>query len=276
MHVVSSKEELYEFINLYQNEKKKITLIPTMGNLHEGHIKLIKRSPLKSIKLVTIYVNKLQFDNNNDYINYPRTLDNDIDECKKSDVDLVFIPDSNFSNNLEKYNDIKLPEFTNYMCGKTRNGHFIGVYKIVRNFFNMIKPDYACFGMKDYQQLLLIKHIAIKYFQNLKIIDVDTVRDNNNIALSSRLKRIPPHMMINVEEIYNTLYKFKSDLLKGDKYSETYQIFINKLESSNIEVEYLEHRMNDSLELANNNIENSSLFIACKIDKVRLIDNIQI
>ena len=274
MESTSSIKDLYKYLEF--NSHKKITLIPTMGNLHKGHLKLIEKAPVNTLKIVTIYINKLQFNNSNDYDCYPRTINSDIAKCQGHNVDMVFTPGESFANSLNEYNDIHLPKFTNYLCGETRDGHFIGVYKIVRNLFDMIKPKYACFGLKDFQQLLLIKFIASEYFPDLDIIEVETIRNKEKIAFSSRLNRLDKEALIRAENIFITLKSIRQKIIGGDNFNTIKEEEIKKLESKSISVEYLEHRMNSSLDLAKGDISNSSLFIACYINNVRLIDNIQI
>ena len=276
MIIVSSKDLLHELIKNYKKNKKKITLIPTMGNLHSGHLELMKNAPKNTIKIVTIYVNRLQFDNTNDFINYPKTHDLDVAKCRELNIDLLFIPNVDFSKTIKAYKNISLPKFTNYLCGKSRKGHFLGVYSIIRHLLDLIKPNYACFGLKDFQQLLLIKFIRDTYFRDIEIIEVLTKRDNKGIALSSRLNRLNDDEMLYVEKIYSCLYQLKLSIRNKIKFDNMKPVVIKELERFPIKVEYLEHRYNANLEVCNDNIFDSSLFIACIIGKVRLIDNIQI
>ena len=276
MNIVSSLDLLQEHIRKYKKDKKKITLIPTMGNLHPGHLELMKNAPKNTIKVVTIYVNRLQFDNTNDFINYPKTHDLDVAKCRELNIDLLFIPNVDFSKTIKAYKNISLPKFTNYLCGKSRKGHFFGVYSIIRHLLDLIKPNYACFGLKDFQQLLLIKFIRDTYFRDIEIIEVLTKRDNKGIALSSRLNRLNDDEMLYVEKIYSCLYQLKLSIRNKIKFDNIKPVVIKELERFPIKVEYLEHRYNANLEVCNDNIFDSSLFIACIIGKVRLIDNIQI
>lgn len=274
MESISSIKDLHKYLEL--NSNKKITLIPTMGNLHKGHLELIGEAPANTLKIVSIYVNKLQFNNSDDYDSYPRSINLDIEKCQDNNVDMVFMPDDSFLENINEYEDIHLPEFTNHLCGKTRDSHFLGVYKIVRNLFDMIKPNYACFGIKDYQQLLLIKFIASKYFPNLEIIEVDTVRNKEKIALSSRLNKLDKKAILKAANIYICLTSIKQKIIDGKDFNTIRDEEIQNLESKNIKVEYLEHRTNTTLNPAKHDISDTSIFIACFIDNVRLIDNIQI
>jgi pantoate--beta-alanine ligase len=274
MQSTSSIKDLYKYLEF--NSNKKITLIPTMGNLHKGHLKLIENAPANTLKIVSIYINKLQFNDSNDYDCYPRTIHSDLVKCQDHNVDMVFTPDESFVKNLNEYKDIYLPKFMNYLCGGTRDAHFIGVYQIVRNFFDIIKPKYACFGLKDYQQLLLVKFIASKYFPDLDIIEVETERNKEKIALSSRLNRLDEKSLARAESIFNSLKSIRQKIIDGDNFNIIKEKEIKKLESKGISVEYFEHRKNISLDLVKGDISNSSIFIACYINNIRLIDNIQI
>ena len=257
MESISSIKDLHKYLEL--NSNKKITLIPTMGNLHKGHLELIGQAPANTHKIVSIYVNKLQFNNSDDYDSYPRSINLDIEKCKDNNVDMVFMPDDSFLENINEYEDIHLPEFTNHLCGKTRDSHFLGVYKIVRNLFDMIKPNYACFGIKDYQQLLLIKFIASKYFPNLEIIEVDTVRNKEKIALSSRLNKLDKKAILKAANIYICLTSIKQKIIDGKDFNIIRDEEIQNLESKNIKVEYLEHRTNTTLNPVKQDISDTSI-----------------
>ena len=275
MQIVHNRESLLDQIKEYKFRGKKITLIPTMGNLHQGHQALFSKAPANSIKIATIYVNPLQFNNNDDFHNYPRSMQSDLEVCRQNNISLVYVPYGDISNEIDIEKNIDLPKFTRYLCGQTREDHFHGVYKIVKHLFNIVNPDFACFGKKDYQQLLLIKYIARTYFPDLEITEVDTVR-SNNIALSSRLNRLSNKSLQNTKVIYETLKNIRQDLIDGNDFKCIQKKFIKKIENNNIIVEYLEHRKSDTLELADGHLNNSSVFIACIIDNIRLIDNLQI
>jgi pantoate--beta-alanine ligase len=162
------------------------------------------------------------------------------------------------------------------MCGASRPGHFPGVYRIVKFLFENLEPDYAFFGKKDFQQLLLIKYIANTYFPKLKIIDVDTVRDSNNIALSSRLSKISSESFPRVKLIFQTLEIMKKELLSGLDYNTIKERALLELENNNISVEYLDLRSLDTLNVQVNINYPCGIFMACYIDNIRLIDNIEI
>ncbi len=276
MQIVHNKESLLDKIREYKSTGNKITLIPTMGNLHHGHEALFSKAPNNTIKVATIYVNPLQFNNNDDYQNYPRSLQVDLDVCRQNNINLVYAPDGDITNEIFIEKSIDLPKFTRYLCGQKREGHFLGVYKIVKFLFSIVSPDFACFGKKDFQQLLLIKYLANTYFPDTHIIDVNTVRGPNNIALSSRLTRLSKESLNSTVRIYETLQNIKSELLKGNSFDKLKEKSIEYLETNNIHVEYLELRSLITLEEASDKLKSCGIFIACYLDNVRLIDNIEI
>ena len=275
MKVISSLSDAKSFINDHKSDET-ISLIPTMGNIHSGHLKLINSASSSSLKIVSIYVNELQFNDRDDYISYPRTLADDLSICENNNVDVVFTPDSSVVTKQLDDDKNNLPKFTSYMCGANRPGHFSGVFRIVKFLFKIIEPDYAYFGKKDFQQLLLVKYIASTYFPKLKIIDVDTVRDSNNIALSSRLSKISRESIHQVKLVFQTLLIMKKKLLSGLDYKTIKESSLSHLEDNNISVEYLDLRSLETLKEQVNINHPCGIFIACYIDNIRLIDNIEI
>ena len=276
MQIFYDKASLSDKVINYKSTGNKITLIPTMGNLHRGHQVLFSKAPNNTIKVATIYVNPLQFNNSDDYQNYPRSLQADLEVCRKSNINLVYAPDGDISSEVVIEKSADLPKFTRYLCGQKREGHFLGVYRIVKFLFSIVNPDFACFGKKDFQQLLLIKYLANTYFPKTHIIDVDTVRTPNNIALSSRLTRLSKESLNSSFRIYESLQNMRSELLKGKVFDKLKEESIEYLANNNIHVEYLDLRSLITLEEASDKLKRCGIFIACYIDGVRLIDNIEI
>ena len=276
MQIFYDKASLSDKIIKYKSTGNKITLIPTMGNLHRGHQVLFSKAPNNTIKVATIYVNPLQFNNSDDYQNYPRSLQADLEVCRKSNINLVYAPDGDISSEVVIEKSADLPKFTRYLCGQKREGHFLGVYRIVKFLFSIVNPDFACFGKKDFQQLLLIKYLANTYFPKTHIIDVDTVRTPNNIALSSRLTRLSKESLNSSFRIYESLQNMRSELLKGKVFDKLKEESVEYLTNNNIHVEYLDLRSLITLEEASDKLKSCGIFIACYIDGVRLIDNIEI
>ena len=276
MQIVYNRESFSDKIREYKSRGNEITLIPTMGNLHQGHQALFSKAPHNTIKVATIYVNPLQFNNIDDYKNYPRSLQTDLQVCRQNNISLVYVPDEDISDEIVPEKSIDLPKFTRYLCGQKREGHFLGVYRVVKHLFSIVNPDFACFGKKDYQQLLLIKYLASTYFPKTNIIDVETVRDSNNTALSSRLARLSNESSSSTFRIYETLQNMKLELLKGASFDKLKKESIEYLESNDIHVEYLDVRSLITLEETTDRLKSCGIFIACHLDGVRLIDNIEI
>ena len=276
MQIVYNKASLSDKIIKYKSTGNKITLMPTMGNLHRGHQVLFSKAPDNTIRVATIYVNPLQFNNNDDYQNYPRSLQADLEVCRKSNINLVYAPDGDISSEIVIEKSADLPKFTRYLCGQKREGHFLGVYKIVKFLFSIVNPDFACFGKKDFQQLLLIKYLANTYFPKTHIIDIDTVRTPNNTALSSRLSRLSKDSLSSTFRIYESLQNMRSELLKGKVFDKLKEESVEYLESNSIHVEYLDLRSLITLEEESDKLKDCGIFIACYIDGIRLIDNIEI
>ena len=256
--------------------KKDISLIPTMGNLHDGHLELIKKVPMNSFKVVSIYINHLQFDDKNDYINYPKSIKEDLSLCEKNNVDLVFMPENSFMSNFSDKRIIDFPKFTKYMCGAERDGHFLGVYKVIRVLFDLFNPHHVCFGKKDYQQLLFIKYIVNTFYPNMKITEVETYRRNDKIAMSSRLNTLSKSSLFKARLIFNTLEEIKSQILSGHKFDNIRHKYEKNLMDKGVAVEYLEIRSLQTLEECKDIVDSTAIFIACKVDGVRLIDNLEI
>tara|TARA_B100000900_G_scaffold360361_1_gene332417 strand:- start:7 stop:837 length:831 start_codon:yes stop_codon:yes gene_type:complete len=276
MHIIKSATEAELYVKEQKSINKNISLIPTMGNLHDGHLELIKKAPIDSFKVLSIYINHLQFDDENDYINYPKSFKKDISLCKQNNIDLVFMPENKFLTNCLDNSIIDLPKFTKYMCGATRKGHFLGVYKIIKVLFDLFSPNYACFGKKDFQQLLLIKYIANTFYPSIKITEVETHRRNDKIAMSSRLNMLGKSSLDKARLIFNSLEEIKIQILSGHKFNDIRSKYKKNLENNGVNVEYLEIRSLQTLEEFEDKIDSAAIFIACKVDGVRLIDNLEI
>tara|TARA_Y100000590_G_scaffold279573_1_gene314015 strand:+ start:5850 stop:6662 length:813 start_codon:yes stop_codon:yes gene_type:complete len=247
--------------------------VPTMGMLHNGHISLIKNSKKKCKKtLVSIFVNPKQFNKTNDYKNYPRNLKRDLNILKNLKVDFVFLPKRNeiFKKRLKK---IILNNNDKILCAKYRKGHFEGVLDVMGQFFRIIKAKYTFMGIKDYQQIYLIKKYLSKKYKR-KIILCPTIRDKNKVALSSRNFLLNKKDLKKVSFISKNLFIFKSILKKNIKLKN--HLINNKIKELknkfNIKIEYLELRNEKNLSHIIKN-KNFRLFIAYYLKKVRLIDN---
>ena len=260
-------------LNKAINKEKRLGFVPTMGSLHKGHEALIKESKKKCKKtIVTIFVNPTQFNNINDFKNYPRNLDKDFKILKKLKVDYVYLPSINqiFNERLPK---ILLNKSQKILCAKFRKGHFEGVLNILNRFVKLISPKSIFMGEKDYQQFFLVKKFIEKNYKT-KVYACKTVRDSNKIALSSRNTLLDQTNFNKLSLITNELFKLKKIIYEDRRQSKTQihkikKYLVNKFK---IKIEYLECRNIVNL---NTNIENKSfkLFVAYYLNGVRLIDN---
>ncbi len=258
-------EALYDVSNL--------GFVPTMGSLHKGHISLIKKS-LKECKrtIVSIFVNPTQFNNKNDFINYPRSNNKDLLILKKLKIDFLYMPRVKDIYYLKRKSSIKLREKDKILCAKVRKGHFEGVIDVIKRLTKLIKPYKVYFGEKDFQQLYLIKKYIPKK-RDIKIISCKTIRDNNKLAFSSRNKLLSKNELIKARKITKQLFLLKKRLSKSKNINQL--IFKKKNELINlfnIRFDYIELRNIFNLRTSNK-VKNSKLFIAYYINKVRLIDN---
>jgi len=235
-----------------RKSKKKISLVPTMGNLHEGHLSLIKYAQnISDYTVVSIFVNPTQFVAGEDFDEYPRTLDSDIESISKLNVDLVFVPDTEEIYPVNDQTSIEVPvsELESIHCGKYRPGHFRGVATVVSKLFDMVKPDIAIFGEKDYQQLLIIRSLVKSLFLPIEIIGLPTVREKSGLAMSSRNN-----------------YLSQSDRQRAPMLQECIKTTIKSIKNGVIDYVYLEKEAKFFLEKAGFKIDYYSI---CDLDTLR-------
>ena len=263
------------------NKKRPIALIPTMGNLHEGHLSLVKQSiNLQLSPLVTIFVNPLQFGPNEDFETYPRTIKQDKESLEKQKCEFLFLPEK--SEILEGIKKLKAP-YSNFLCGKKRPGHFDGVITIVNRFFELIKPEYCFFGQKDFQQQLIIHNHLKENNLSTKLVIGETVRDANGLALSSRNNYLTQSEQKDasiiykyLQEIADQLRQVRSDSSKDLSMSALMvcEEYKKKLEDKGFEIDYLEIINAKNLEQFKKDDTDLLIAIATHFKGVRLIDNL--
>jgi len=251
----------------------QITFIPTMGNLHNGHLSLFERaSELNNPIFSSIFINPLQFNNKSDFTNYPKTLEKDISLLESQNCECLFLPDESILDNIEQ---IKAPDKANFLCGANRPGHFDGVLTIVNKLFDIMRPSDAVFGLKDYQQYLLIKDYVDSRNLPINVVGSKTIRDKNGLAMSSRNNLLTSNELIKASEIYKSLLFIKNNTKNLSKH------FLDEvsrdLNKKGFKVDYLTVINSITLqECLNQRMEEGRLIvaIAAKIGSVRLIDNI--
>lgn len=282
--LIKTIQELREHVKQYKKEGLTVGLVPTMGALHKGHLSLIKKATTHCDRvIVSVFVNPIQFGPNEDFAKYPRTLEADYNLCVQNGVDIVFSPspEEMYGEGFILSNDnltyVCPPfNFTDKLCGKSRIGHFDGVCTVVNKLFNITQPDFAFFGEKDAQQLIIIKKMVKDLNIPVEIIPCPIVREDSGLALSSRNKYLSEAGKLEALTLSKILNNIKACYKKGitetTALKETVFSFLNE----NIELEYLEIYDACSLEESKHATDNSRVFIACKVDGVRLIDNIKL
>lgn len=260
----------------------KVGIVPTMGALHEGHLSLIKKAKATCDKVVvSVFVNPIQFGPSEDFDKYPRTLEKDMELCNSVGVDLVFAPTpkemygegNRLSNDTLTY--VCPPFFyVNKLCGKTRVGHFDGVCTVVLKLFNIVQPDYGFFGQKDAQQVIIIKKMVKDLNVPIEIVQCPIVREESGLALSSRNKYLTEQGKKDALVLSQILKNIKACYQKGitdvSALKETAYGYL----TDKHDLEYLEILDKNTLEEKANADKDSIALIACRVENVRLIDNI--
>ena len=274
--------EVREQVKQWKKEGLTIGLVPTMGALHAGHLSLIKKAVEKCDKVVvSVFVNPIQFCPGEDLDKYPRTLEADTKLCEDAGVSIIFAPSPNemYGEGQMRTNDFLtyvIPPFfyVNKLCGKSRVGHFDGVCTVVNKLFNIVQPDYAFFGQKDAQQLIIIKKMVKDLNISVEIIPCPIVREESGLALSSRNKYLSEEDKVQALVLSKILNNIKNCYKKGitdvEALKETAYTFLNE----HHDLEYLEFMNEENLEEVKKADDKTRVFIACKVGGVRLIDNI--
>lgn len=280
MEIFSKKQPLIVFLSKLKAQNKSIGFVPTMGALHEGHLSLLKKAKKKNdIVVVSIFVNPTQFDNNDDLIKYPKTLENDIKLLKKVNCDVLFNPsvDEIYAKNIIA-KDFSFDGLEHEMEGKFRLGHFNGVGTIVKTLFEIVEPDKAYFGEKDFQQLQIIKNMVKNHDLDVKVKGCPIFREVDGLAMSSRNVRLSKEHREAAPFIHKILKKVKKKI-KTDSISK-----INdwvKQEFKNhplLKLEYFTIADEKTLKTAEekNQKKKYRAFIAVFAGEIRLIDNIKL
>lgn len=252
------------------NFQNPFAFVPTMGNLHEGHLSLIKFAKENySEVIVSIFVNPLQFGKNEDFSSYPKTLDQDIELLEDLECNYLFLPEPNFAENLEVIN----PNFSEVLCGLSRPTHFQGVLTIIDKFLRLIKPNACLFGLKDYQQQLIIRDYVHRKKLKTEIISLPIVRENSGLAMSSRNNYLSKDDREYCGKIYSCI-KNIAESLKASSVKIVIEKATDFLENAGFEIDYLEILDADNLLEISQRTNKILIAAAVNYKKVRLIDNI--
>jgi len=277
--------QICKHINSLQQELAALTiqgeslaLVPTMGNLHAGHMSLVREArKLADRVVVSIFVNPMQFDRDEDLAAYPRTLEEDIAQLDKAKVDLVFAPAVDEIYNEHAITRIHIPGLGERLEGASRPGHFDGVATIVAKLFNLIQPDVALFGEKDFQQLLLIRRMAEELNFPVAVMGFPTVRESDGLAMSSRNAYLSSEQRQQAPMLYASLQKLELALREGEKdYAELGAHAEKILENAGFGVDYVVIRRASDLEAPSGDEAELVILASAWLGKARLIDNIPV
>ncbi|AJC65478.1 pantoate--beta-alanine ligase [Dickeya zeae] len=220
MLIIETPVLLRRELRRWRQDGKRIALVPTMGNLHNGHLTLVDEARARAdIVVVSIFVNPLQFDRADDLARYPRTLQEDCEKLTRRGVDLVFspAPETLYANGLQQQTFVEVPGLSQMLEGASRPGHFRGVATVVSKLFNLVQPDVACFGEKDYQQLALIRQMVADMDYDISIVGVPIVRAKDGLALSSRNGYLTAEERQQAPQLYRIMNEVTAQLSNGDR-----------------------------------------------------------
>lgn len=254
--------------------------IPTMGALHKGHLSLVKlgKQSTNSKTIVSIFVNKRQFNDESDYDNYPIDLDKDIELLRKEEVDYIFIPDENYiyPKDFVELDGIKSGEKGSLFEGAHRPGHFDGVLTVVNRLFELVNPTSAVFGKKDAQQLYLVKEFFANKSNNLKIIEAEIIRDEYGLAMSSRNRLLTKSGINIARNIFQILQNTKEHFFQNQDIQQAEAFGKELFNENDIEYDYLNFVDPKYFETPDKNQEKLLLITAAYVEGIRLIDNMEV
>lgn len=275
--ILATTADLQSHLGQLKSANKTLAMVPTMGNLHAGHLALMEIAKANADEvLASIFVNPTQFAPGEDLDSYPRTLEADVDKLSSIGVNAVFVPtvEMMYPNGQDNSVIIDMPSMMRILCGKDRPTHFQGVATIVTKLLTLIQPDVAVFGKKDFQQQLIIKRLVKEFFLPVKIISGEIVREADGLAMSSRNGYLSANERSVAKEIQQTLKQCKTAIVNGKPINQSIDDAILRLASFGFKVEYLELR--DPISLAETTSLEGVLLVAARLGKTRLIDNIEL
>ncbi len=282
MKVIRKAKQMQREMKNLKCQGKKIGFIPTMGALHEGHLSLIRKARLETeIVVVSIFVNPTQFGKGEDYKEYPRDFKSDKKKCEMAGVDYIFYPEVEEMYPEPYYTYVEVEKLQEPLCGKFRPGHFRGVTTIVTKLFNIVMPDIAYFGFKDYQQYVIIKQMVKDLNIPVKIKGLPIVREKDGLAMSSRNKYLTPEERKEATLLYKSLLKARELIKKGEKNPSRIKEEMKKiLLSGKIikleKIDYISIVDPATLEELKKVDRECIIALAVRIGKARLIDNIRV
>ncbi|WP_152031169.1 pantoate--beta-alanine ligase [Shigella flexneri] len=277
MLIIETLPLLRQQIRRLRMEGKRVALVPTMGNLHNGHMKLVDEAKARAdVVVVSIFVNPMQFDRPEDLARYPRTLQEDCEKLNKRKVDLVFAPSVKeiYPNGTETHTYVDVPGLSTMLEGASRPGHFRGVSTIVSKLFNLVQPDIACFGEKDFQQLALIRKMVADMGFDIEIVGVPIMRAKDGLALSSRNGYLTAEQRKIAPGLYKVLSSIAEKLQAGERdLDEIITIAGQELNEKGFRADDIQIRDADTLLEVSETSKRAVILVAAWLGDARLIDN---
>ncbi len=276
MRILREIPALRQALTEERRRGQRIALVPTMGNLHAGHLALVAAARERAeVVVASIFVNPMQFGPNEDLDAYPRTLAEDQAKLEAAGCDLLFAPEAAtvYPRGLEAQTRISVPEVSEGLCGGSRPGHFDGVATIVAMLFNLVQPDLACFGEKDYQQLAVIRRLVADLHFPIEIVGVPIVRAEDGLALSSRNGYLSDAQRDAAPRLHATLCELRASLEAGAEIEASLTAGLDRLDEAGFDPDYLELRAAD-LGPVTATTREAVLLVAARLGPTRLIDNL--
>jgi pantoate--beta-alanine ligase len=279
MDLILHSADLRERLQQWRREGQRIAFVPTMGNLHAGHGSLVKAARARADRVVvSVFVNPLQFGPNEDFAAYPRTPDEDRVLLTSLQVDLLFLPEVQdiYPRGQETTARVQVPGLEDILCGAFRPGHFMGVATVVTKLLNLVQPDVALFGEKDFQQLMIIRRAATDLCMPVEIVGVPTTREPDGLAMSSRNRYLSAEQRAVAPRIYAALERARVAIESGRRdYGDLEREGLQTLRDAGFRPDYFEIRDADSLDVPSPSSKNLVVLTAARIGRARLIDNMR-
>jgi len=278
LQVITDTEELRELHDTWRHHDEHVAIVPTMGNLHSGHLSLVELAAEHAERVVvTVFVNPTQFGEGEDFEDYPRTLDRDTRRLKTLRADVVFAPsaDTLYPFGIDNATTVSVPGLTQNFCGASRPGHFDGVTTVVARLFALVQPDVAVFGQKDYQQQLVIRHMTADLNFPIRVITAPTVREGDGLAMSSRNQYLGDEEREIAPLLYATIEHVGKELENGKRnFAVLESDAVARLEAAGFTPDYVAIRRAHNLTVPDRDCDEIVVLVAAQLGKARLIDNV--
>jgi pantoate--beta-alanine ligase len=280
METVTTIADVRDRVRRWRNEGRRVAFVPTMGNLHAGHVSLIEAARRHGDRFIaSIFVNPMQFGPNEDFAHYPRTPTQDQRMLAEAGCNLMFMPDvaEMYPNGSERATRVEVPGLSRILCGEFRPGHFEGVSTVVAKLFHIVDPDVAVFGEKDFQQLTIIRRMVADLCMPVQIVAAPTVRDSDGLAMSSRNQYLTPEERKIAPRLYQTLLAAVNRLRASDTdFASIERSGVQALESGGFRPDYFSVRQAHDLSAPRPDTNQLVVLTAARLGKARLIDNLQV